>query len=124
MRVPEPKVAKQLAKLARVRERIATAEIDAAARERQDAKDKVEALYSRRFAPENSADMAVWSRWLVWQEQELKVRQAQLARCTAAYHQTVERCGRFVAESEVAKSIVDRSLREAKQKKSKSQDSF
>lgn len=108
MRLPKREEVEQLSKVVHARERMAIAELAVATERRQKAQDRIAELKSKSYEVETFADDGgVLQKWLVWREQELRVRQADLARATADYLATMQRCGRFIAEAKAVDELAE-----------------
>lgn len=103
-----------LLELTRVRERAAVLKLGQAAAIQNKARQEVEELKSRNPISNSPDHAAVLEKWLVWRDQELRLRQNRLAKYSALYAETSKVCGRVIAEHVVVETLKDQA--EEKQK--------
>ncbi len=122
MRTPEPFEMRRLGKLSGVREKVAMLKLAEVARRRQTASDYVNQLRANLPSSETVEEGLVLQRWLVWRDQELKRRLSALAVVSAEYAETVQRCGRIIAENAVVEDLTEISTKAAREVRRKRQD--
>ena len=85
MKLPKPEDLQPLLQLTKVREQAAMAELGRVAAARNAAADRVAELKAQAPQAQGISDAAVLAKWLLWRDQELHIRQGELARCMADY---------------------------------------
>lgn len=119
MRFPDKAEMRKLTRLSQMRERAALAELAAATARRNLAAARVTELQGQADAAAHSGEPAVFQKWLLWRDQELRRRLVHLARLSAELAETSSRCGRVIAENAVVESLADLAKAEAQDKAEK-----